>query len=330
VETGVSAAGEWTADGVDLDHVLTQLSEFSDEASRDPSLSLTGSLNILAIVDSPKQSEECSELITGLANAQPSRAIVLQIGQNGEASSSVTAQCRLLPGSGRQVCVEHVALTVPDSPPMLGSIATRLLRPELPTHLWWRGLPQRPLLETLAPLACRLLTEAEKAGDAREALIALADLTKPPLPAVGDLGWAATTPWRQLLLGLLDEEAWRSLESGPSRLVLTAGGSCLRAWLIGGWLASIVGPSLEVEVTRSGPEEVVTDITLEGPRGGMAIVASGGTAVVEVEGPSLPRRRRSLALPRRRTGELLAGELELRQSDRPFEAALVQAVELAA
>jgi glucose-6-phosphate dehydrogenase assembly protein OpcA len=329
MEAGVTATLDWTADSVGLDQVLAQMSEFSEVAASDPELSLTGTLNVVAIANGPEQRAECSRIIEGLADSQPSRAIVLQVGGEKD-SGRFSARCRLLPGSNRHVCVEHIALRVMDSPPLLRSVASRLIRPELPTHLWWRGLPDMPLLEALAPLACRLVIEAEKAGEARQALTALVDLVDAAVPAVGDLGWAATTGWRQLLLGVLDEAAWQGLERGPSRLSLRAGGSCLRAWLIGGWMAEIVGPSLEVDVARSGEHEPVTEMTLESPEGVMTITANAGNAEVDLQRPSGTNLRRCLALHRRQTAELLAGELELRQRDRPFEAAVRRGAELVA
>jgi glucose-6-phosphate dehydrogenase assembly protein OpcA len=327
----MTARLEWAAESVGLNRVLAQMSEFSEQAAEDPAISLTGSLNVLALTDGARQSSECSQVIEALADAQPSRAIVLQKGSDVEPESSrFSAQCRLLPGADRHVYVEHVTVSVPDSPAMVRSVATRLLRPELPTHLWWPGLPDPPFLDALAPLACRVLTEAEKCGDAREALDALVGLVAAPLPALGDLGWAATTVWRQLLLGLVNEAAWQRLAIGPSRLSLTAGGSCLRAWLIGGWMGGIVGPRLELDVRRSGDDEAVTEIVVETPDGVMEIRAHASSAEVSVKRPSEARRRRSLPLPRRNTAELVAGELELRRRDRPFEVAVARAAELAA
>jgi hypothetical protein len=323
------------------------LAEVSDRLVRQrqpedggPPTPLAGVLNLIAYAPGPDDVDEMRRVIERLADHQPSRVVLLVESEDGDGIDAAVSTARRAAGDGHTVAVELVVLTV-HGPRRAGeaSAAVPLLRPDLPTVLWWprppTDAPDSPLAR-LTPLADRVVTECGGA-DPAAGIACLARWAREDGPAVTDLAWAAITPWRQLIAQMLDGDALDALREGASATVAhPAPGPTAEALLMAGWLWDIVGghgiaialegrpgpetPLLAVELAASGGPWCLTVERLPG-RGAAAVCAT------DREGVS---RRRVLPLPSPDRARLLAGELELQRRDRAFERALPGAMRAAA
>jgi glucose-6-phosphate dehydrogenase assembly protein OpcA len=135
-------------------------------------------------------------------------------------------------------------------------------------------------------------------------------------PGDTDLAWTRATPWRSLLASALD-----GIDQEPVSAALGAEAGNPSAALIAGWLRSRLGVEV-VEETTNGPgitsasiqtRSVDGDdyvIRIDRPRGNMATLHRGD------------EQARSLALPRRGLGDLLAEELRRMDTDLVYAEAL--------
>ena len=96
------------------------------------------------------------------------------------------------------------------------SAVVPLVRPELPTFLWWPGAPAAddPLLAGLTTLCDRVVTETARERGGADGIRALAAAIAPQNTALTDLAWAAVTPWRQLLTAITQPGDIQSIADG--------------------------------------------------------------------------------------------------------------------
>ncbi len=331
---------DWDGTGVAIGDVLDRLAAQRRPSEGAPAVGLTGVLNLLAYAPDASDLEMMTTTIEALADRQPSRAVLLTEAPGGDGiDATVSTSCRM--GAGQSgVAVETVVLTLRgEAIEGAASAALPLLRPDLPTILWWPGAPgdDDGPLGRLAGIADRVVTEAGRTpGDA--GLKALARWAPEAGPAVTDLAWAHVTSWRQLIVQMIDEAAVESLRGGPSTatLVHAAPEPDAGTLLLAGWLREVVGETLAI-VMRPGEGEVPwgpVSVGLVGALSGREMVIervagrqAAAVCVTEADGTT---RRRVLPLPDADRARLLAGELELQRRDRAFERALARAAALEA
>ena len=189
------------------------------------------------------------------------------------------------------------------------SVVLPLLAPDAPVVTWWFGEPPNRIAhDPLGVFADRRVTDASLAGDP---LAALSSRAEDYSPGDTDLGWTRTTMWRALCAAAFD-----SIPGEVTRVRLSgAAGSVTRA-LLGGWLARRLGTEVELDdVDAAGLAEVeivAGDVTLRLTRG------KGNSAVMSRTG----QPDRTLPLPRRELGDLLAEELRRLDPDEPYAEAL--------
>ncbi|MDT7546062.1 MAG: hypothetical protein QOE99_2172 [Actinomycetota bacterium] len=188
------------------------------------------------------------------------------------------------------------------------SVVLPLLAPDAPVVTWWYGEPPDKIAhDPLGVFAERRITDCSLAPDELAALRGRAD---DYAPGDTDLGWTRTTLWRALCASAFD-----SVE-GPVRSAKVSGapGHVTRA-LLAGWLSSRLGISVQqVDAEGTGLSEVelvLDDVTLTIARG-------KETGVLKRTGQA----DRTLPLPRRVLGELLAEELRRLDPDEPYAEAL--------
>lgn len=192
------------------------------------------------------------------------------------------------------------------------SVVLPLLAPDAPVVTWWYGEPPTRIAhDPLGVFADRRVTDCALAVDE---LAALHRRAADYAPGDTDLGWTRTTLWRALCASALDSV------QGPVTAVRVTGaaGHATRA-LMAGWLSSRLGVAAQlVDAEGSGLSEVeltAEDATVTISRGG------GTTAVLRRTG----QPDRTLPLPRRELGELLAEELRRLDPDEPYAEALGKA-----
>ncbi|MGD9571189.1 MAG: glucose-6-phosphate dehydrogenase assembly protein OpcA [Thermoleophilia bacterium] len=330
---------DWNGTGVAIGDVLDRLAAQRRPAEGAPAVGLTGVLNLLAYAPGPADLEMMSSTIERLADRQPSRAVLLTEAPGGDGiDATVSTSCRL--ASDRSgVALETIVLTLHgEAIEGAASAAVPLLRPDLPTVLWWPGPPSAGAdgpLERLAGIADRVVTEAGRApGDT--GLRALARWVPGAAPAVTDLAWAHITSWRQLIVQMIDEAALESLRGGPSTATLThaAAEPDAGTLLLAGWLREVVGETLAIDLRPGegdapwGPVSIGLVGALSGRHMEIERVPGRQAAAVCVTEADGTTRRRVLPLPDADRARLLAGELELQRRDRAFERALARAAAL--
>ena len=192
------------------------------------------------------------------------------------------------------------------------SVVLPLLAPDAPVVTWWFGEPPQLIAhDPLGVIADRRITDTMRAPDPVAALsVRAGDYA----PGDTDLAWTRTTLWRGLCASAFD-----SL-SGEVRALHVSGepDNPSRA-LLAGWLGRRLG--VDVAMTDSpgpgvtGVEMVVGDDTVRITRD------DGRTATLSRTG----QPDRSLPLPRRDLGDLLAEELRRLDADETYAEALATA-----
>lgn len=327
----------WSGVGVSVGDVLERLAVQRRPSGGGPPTPLAGVLNLIAYAPSPADLAEMRALVEGLADDQPSRAVLVVESEGGAGIDAEVGTGRRRTGEGACVAVELVVLTLRgEAREGAASAITPLLRPDLPTVLWWPAAPDGAdggALDRVAELADRAVTEAGRHPDAAAGVRALAGWVPSAHPAVTDLSWAAITPWRQLIVQMIDEGALAALRSAASAAVVTHGAPApdAESLLMAGWLRALVGERLVVSLrARPDADRGLIGVELEGSVAGrhMAIerVAGRDAAAVRVTDPDRVTRARVLPLPEVDRARLLGGELELRRRDPGFERSLARAL----
>ena len=223
--------------------------------NEDGSLGARASVLNLIVVTSEESAPEVTRVVCELSGNYPSRAILMVSDpEEGEANLEIglSAFCSvrhgMRGGSRNQVCAEQITIHV-EGPPAehLESLAGPVLIPDLPVFLWYPdgGAPCSPRCDGMATLADRLILDSGARGDCEASLRGMALLLEQEdgVPAIGDLQWAALSPWRSLLADLFAPPE-RTGELAKIRRVEIlhdrTTGEC-QALLLVGWLSGALG-----------------------------------------------------------------------------------------
>lgn len=119
----------------------------------------------------------------------------------------------------------------------------------LPSFLWWTADPpwRTEQLEALVDGSDRFVVDTSEMGTPERGLAALEDIVrrKQSSCAVSDFNWTRMAPWRDLVAGFFDGQAYRDYLFGIDRVTIEyaagsedASGNTAQAYLFAGWLAS--------------------------------------------------------------------------------------------
>lgn len=333
--TSLDGTRRWTGKGVRVAEVAARLRELRADASGELHSTLTSVMNLVVWAGSPESALEAEDVIDGLADHHPSRAVIVVPGGGGD---GIDARVEVMPHperpGGRALQVEQIILGVRGGVAAhSGSAVIPLLRSELPTFLWWPQAPEPdlPAFLDLARIADRLVTEVGRSLRGAAAVERLAAIVAASSAPVTDLAWAAVTGWRQLVATSLRGAALARLRAGRAVATVTVGPGepPLEALLLGGWLADALGDGVSVRFARGGGHGAVRGVRLDANGSCALELACGdGPATVTVRTAAGGARCVPLVPPGRR--DLLAGELEHRGRDLALERALTRALEFAA
>lgn len=234
---------EWSGEDVSIPDVERALAALRRRCGEDESLDLRTSVLTHVAWVPPEWHEAAEQVLEGLAERHPSRAIVLYP-QPDETASQIDARASVeafsLPGLEQHVAAEVIRLTIRgDRCRAPASIVLPLLLPDLPVFLRWRGpLPfGAHTLEQLVGIADRLIVDSTEWSVADRAWGRLPELFESI--AVSDIAWARTLDWRRAIAALWPDVA------GASRL--SARGPYAEGWLLAGWLTSRLGHPVALE-----------------------------------------------------------------------------------
>ena len=189
------------------------------------------------------------------------------------------------------------------------SVVLPLLAPDAPVVTWWYGEPPTLIAhDPLGVFADRRVTDASLSVDPRAALVQRA---RDYAPGDTDLAWTRTTLWRALCASAFD-----SAEGPPVRARVAGEAADLSRDLLAGWLTTRLGLDVQVD-DSSGPGVTEVEITLDSTT--MHLCRGDGQTVV-LSHTGQPDR--TLPLPRRDLGDLLAEELQRLDSDETYAEAL--------
>ena len=189
------------------------------------------------------------------------------------------------------------------------SVVLPLLAPDAPVVTWWYGEPPQQIAhDPLGVFADRRITDCAQAPDPFAALRVRAE---DYVPGDTDLTWTRTTAWRALCAAAFDAAP------GPARRAVVAGAASDPARdLLAAWLTSRLGLTAELQDTAgpgvTGVELVLDDCALR--------LARGDAATVRLSHTGQPDR--TLPLPPRELGDLLAEELRRLDADEIYAEAL--------
>jgi glucose-6-phosphate dehydrogenase assembly protein OpcA len=246
-------------------------------------------LNLVAVTDEDS-AQDVGQVIHELSGHYPLRAILIISDPDEEEANlkiRLSAFCVERGGAGgNQVCAEQITVHA-EGPPAehLESLAGPLLIPDLPVFLWYPNgvIPRSPECDGMAALADRLVLDSGAADDCEAFLWGVANhlLEERGVPAIGDLRWAALSPWRSLVADLFasSDRAGELEKIRRVEILHHAAGEC-QALLLAGWLSSALDWHPEsMEGTEEGSE-----FHFAGP---------SGDAAVELvpDAPGVPLRR---------------------------------------
>lgn len=293
------------------------------------------SMTIVTLARPGDDPQELGGIIADLMHDYPCRAIVLRLGgEAGEPSGRATVQCWMPHGSRQQICSEEIDLHSPfRRAGQIAAVLRGLLVPDLPVVFWCRdlALAAHPDLQSLYPLAGRIIVDSVPIREARDAFAAITELRRHGKP-VSDLAWTRVTRWRALLENVFQTPLCRRKLRDASRAFISWSGTGTPAvaCYLGAWLKSHL-PGLQLELACEAPEFPppgtgrIRRLRLESGEFSVELHRPSGTQV-NVHGLGVES---SLVFPLFSESDVLREELALPGIDPRFEAAWPEVMRLA-
>jgi glucose-6-phosphate dehydrogenase assembly protein OpcA len=247
--------------GVDVSSIERELGSLwrqASGASAELAVTRACSWNLLVHVSDQVDIEIVRALIDKVVAAVPSRAIVLvpsAVAGGKEIEAFVSANCQIAPGGGKLLCSEEITIqSYAGGDKHVPALVRALLVPDLPTALFWAGIPPKdPRQIAYFPSVDRLVFDSSR-GDSNADFTAFATLPRDKV--LVDIAWLRTGFLRSMLASLFDPPTGAEPLGRVGRLRITATPSGLTgARLYAGWLATRLGWKLPplASLTRENP-----------------------------------------------------------------------------
>jgi glucose-6-phosphate dehydrogenase assembly protein OpcA len=284
-------------------------------------------LDLVVLVDEPREAVRMARLLEQLPGNRPSRAIIA-LAVHGERELDAAADVVTMPspsGTGELRC-ELVNLAAGNEGAALPSLISSLLLPDLPVFLLLRLDPERwePLVQACWSFASRIVVDSTGERSGLHSLPGL--LAREPKRSVTDLSWSKLTGWRELVARLFDPpKATRSL-TRLDRIQLThAGRTEAQARLLAAWILSRTHRHPSVELTSERRRDMrsgsLTSVVLSCGKERYEVTRLG-EGIAELRSPHLEPQQARLWVPH--LPALVADELGIYERDLGFEAAVAQ------
>ncbi|HTR68754.1 MAG TPA: glucose-6-phosphate dehydrogenase assembly protein OpcA [Mycobacteriales bacterium] len=301
------AATLWDTTGGDI--IAALLAERRTAGALASGLALT-----LVIVVDERRVGEAEEAATIAAAAHPCRVLIV-VRHSIDADVRLDAEVQV---GGRLGATEAVIMRMYGRLSLHAeSVVLPLLAPDAPVVAWWHGPPPIEIAtDALGVLANRRITDCALAPDP---VAALRQRATDFVPGDTDLAWTRATPWRSLLASAFD-----GLDNRPGEATVKAEAGNPSAALLAGWLTCRLGVPVSGE---DSPGPGITSVALQttdeaGEDYKIALDRPSGITATLHRGSEDPR---SLPLPRRGYGDLLAEELRRMDTDPVYAEALSMA-----
>jgi glucose-6-phosphate dehydrogenase assembly protein OpcA len=227
-------------------------------------------LNLLVYAGAGDDRARIDEMLEVVNEQHPGRTLVLLADRQAVESrleAYVSTRCRLLGGSGKQVCGEQITIEAAGAAvETVASAITPLLVPDVPVFLWWKDIPhyEDKLFTRITGMADRVVLDSACFDHPHEDLQRLARIIKehPQFIRASDLNWGRLTAWRTLVASFWDVPDYRPYLDNLDRLIieydapdLAPGDIAPKALLVAGWLASRLGWTVAGKGVRAGGAE---------------------------------------------------------------------------
>ncbi len=226
------------------------------DASSKAGVTRACALNLLVYTTPWDDHGRLEDLLERINEQHPGRTLVLVAYRDTATprlEGYVSMRCRLLGGTGKQICGEQV--TIEAGGPLLETAATAiapLLVSDVPVYLWWKDIPhyEDKLFDRLAQMADRIVIDSAAFDHPYDDLLRLSKMIddKSRRMRVSDLNWGRLTSWRTLLASFWDVPAYRPLLDEIDRVTIKYRSPqdapeeiAPKALLLAGWLASRLG-----------------------------------------------------------------------------------------
>jgi glucose-6-phosphate dehydrogenase assembly protein OpcA len=261
LETQANTVNFAPAMGVDVEKIEKELTSMWSAAS-DPAghggagVTRACALNLIVYTTPQDDRNQLEDLLSEVNDGHPGRTLILIASRDTPAAqleAYVSMRCRLLSGSGKQICGEQV--TIEAGGALVETAATAvapLLVPDVPVYLWWKDIPHYndKLFERLARMADRIVIDSAAFDHPYVDLLRLnktiRDESHPV--AVSDINWGRLTSWRNLLASFWDVADYRPLLDAIDHVAIEyrapssdSEAIAPQALLLVGWLASRLG-----------------------------------------------------------------------------------------
>ena len=282
------------APAINVDAIERELTALWQQASQDEEhggVTRASMFNLLVYVSSRTEASKLDEMLTDITAARPCRAILIVAdGDTPEETltAEVTSRCTLPSASSKQVCCEQVTITAGGAQvDEVPSAIAPLLISDLPVYLWWHAVPKladKSMFRRLVDLSDRVVIDSAHFRDPEADLARMAAvLTETPRwTALSDLNWARLTAWRALLAGFYDIADYRPqlnrLKQVTIKYAPEATDSAVipaRALLLGGWLASRLGWSVQPGTANRTTASASLEFSIDGRSFGLEFVHTG-------------------------------------------------------
>ncbi|MDT4966810.1 MAG: hypothetical protein QOJ64_1547 [Acidobacteriota bacterium] len=262
IQTHESAVPITTSKGIDVEKIEKELAAMwrpagdEDGSNAESGVTRACALNLLVYSTVDEDREEIDDMLEIVNQQHPGRTLVLLADRDAteaKLEAYVSTRCRLLGGSGKQVCGEQVTIeTAGAAVETVASAIAPLLVPDVPVFLWWKDIPhyEDTLFDRMTELADRTVIDSASFDHPHEDLTRLAQIIRerPLWMSVSDLNWGRLTAWRNLIASFWDVPDYRAIleridrieiEYDPPDVALNE--IAPKALLAIGWLASRLG-----------------------------------------------------------------------------------------
>ena len=343
--------------GVDVSQIERELAALWRQASQgDRAVTRACSWNFVVYAGDDEGLERTRKLMDETVAAVPSRTILLKprLHATGtEIEAYISANCQLAPDGGKMLCTEEITIeSRGKGGEHIPSLLRALLVPDVPTALWWSGVPPtdanvaRPYLGGVDRLLVDTRNIKSETGLAK--LSHVDQLTE--ALQLADLNWLRLGSVRSALAALFDPPTGPDALFRLKRVKLEATERGLpAAKLLLGWLASRLSwgaPERLAERGKNGwqiprnqgqlradvdivpstsRESGFRSIVLESDTGERVSLRDAGAGQLEAQSHSTTR---TFSTPEHSEAELLVAALGSRGRDKLFGTALHRAAEL--
>lgn len=217
----------WAGRIVRIEDVEEQLSLFwrmtADNVRTSQNINVrTSVLNLVICAPDVQTAQRASATIRDLSSTHVARVVLLVLDNTEGIPGAVTTWATLrsfpiISDTMRHNFEQITVLVAGSAIRSTSNILQPLLKPHLPTYIWWLGDPpsDHTLLRNLTQLSNRIIVDSSSFFHPAPSLHALVSfLEEAPNCALSDLNWGRITPWRSLVAQFFDMAEYKPYLSG--------------------------------------------------------------------------------------------------------------------